>query len=124
MSTRNKVQIVIAVLTGIVGSYLWGQLDTQKIKTSITSWEVFYFIFSSASALIISWIGTNAPWRWIFALIIANYLSGYAFIKFWGQLGPFDLIFMAVYSIPCLLIAYAISYLKKLFWKIKGTQNT
>lgn len=120
INPRNKAQIVIAALVVIAGSYTWGQITAHKIQTSITSWELFYFLLSSIAALTISWIEANDPWRWILALIVANYLSGYAFIQHWGQLGPFDLIFMAVYSIPCLLIALVVNYMKKLFWKIKG----
>jgi phosphatidylserine synthase len=122
--SRNKSQIIVAILAGLAGSFFWGQIMTHTVKSIDMSLEVFYCLYSSIAALIITWIGTVAPWKWISALIVANYLSGYAFIQFWGQFGPFDLIFMAVYSIPCLLVSYALIYLKKLICKLKATRNT
>jgi len=122
--SRDKAQYAAAILAGIIGSYLWGQLKAQKIESPVSSFELFYVLFSTMAALIVSWIGTNAPWRWIFVLILSSYLSGFAFIQFWGQLGPFDLIFMAAYAAPCFLISYAIVYLQKRFRKVKGTPST
>jgi len=123
-TSRNRAQYAAAILAGIIGSYLWGQIKAQKIQSSITSFELFYFLYSAMAALIVSWIGANAPWRWILVLIISSYLSGYAFMQFWGQFGPFDLIFMAAYASPSFFISYAIDYLQKRFRTVKGTPST
>src|ERR1039457_1695746 len=87
---RKSSQLIVIILAGILGSYLY---SVQREN----SWEAFYIVYSTIAGLIITWIGSISPWKWIPLLLVANYLSGYAFITNWGQFGPFDLIFMAIY---------------------------
>ena len=113
---QTTSQLIVVILTGILGSYLY---SVQREYSA----DAFYIGYSIIVGLIITLVGTIAPWKWIPALFVAYYLSGYAFNQNWGQLGPFDLIFMAIYSIPCLIASYALIYLKKLFTN-KTSTNT
>jgi hypothetical protein len=103
---RTTSQIIVVILAGILGSYLY---SVQREYSA----DAFYIGYSTIAGLIITLVGTIAPWKWIPVLFVAYYLSGYAFNQNWGQLGPFDLIFMAIYSIPCLIASYALIYLRK-----------
>ena len=113
---RKSSQLIVIILAGILGSYLY---SVQREN----SWEAFYIVYSTIAGLIITWIGSISPWKWIPLLLVANYLSGYAFITNWGQFGPFDLIFMAIYSIPCLIASYALICARK-FMTHKSSKNT
>ena len=74
-------------------------------------------IYTTFAVLIITWFGTIAPWKWIPVLFVANYIAGYTFISNWGQFGPFDLIAMAIYSIPCFIASYELIYARKFMYK-------
>ena len=100
------MQLILAILAGILGSYLY---SVQREHSA----EGFYVIYSTIAGLIITWTGTISPWKWIPVLFVAYYLSGYTFNQNWGQFGPFDLIFMAIYSIPCLIASYALICARK-----------
>lgn len=82
--TKDKLPIIIAVLAGIAGSVIWGQIANHRIDVNV-SWELFYIIFSSITALCIPLVGSKGLWKWIFSMMLANYLSGYAFVPFWGN---------------------------------------
>ncbi len=107
---RKLFELIAVVLAGILGSYLYSVQRTHSA-------EVFYILYSSIAGLIITLVGTIAPWKWIPALFVAYYFSGYAFNYNWGQLGPIDLILMAIYSIPCLIVSYASIYLRRFLSK-------
>jgi hypothetical protein len=110
MKASTISQFVVVILVGILGSYLY---SVQRAYSA----ETFYIGYSIIAGLIFTLVGTMTPWKWIPVLFVAYYLSGYAFNQNWGQLGLFDLIFMAIYSIPCLIASYALIYIKKILTK-------
>ncbi len=110
LTLKNTSQLILAILAGVLGSYLYSVQRSHSV-------EVFYILYSTIAGIIISSFGAVAPWKWIPALSVAFYFSGYAFNQNWGQLGPFDLILLAIYSIPCLVVTNAFIYLRRFLTK-------
>jgi len=107
---RKTSELIVVVLAGILGSFMY---SVQRVHSA----EGFYILYSTITGVIVSLAGTIAPWKWIPVLFVAYYFSGYAFNQNWGQFGPFDLMFMAIYSIPCLIASYASIYLRRFLSK-------
>lgn len=115
---RDRAQIINGVLIGVFGSFLWGQISSTQSpspESTYIEWHIFYMLYSSVAAFINALFKVQSPWKWSMSLMLANYVSGYFFVRFWGQLGPFDLIFMFVYTIPCIVISHMSSSSRTIF---------
>jgi hypothetical protein len=64
-------------------------------------------IFTSASPWVVSWM-----------LILGFYFAGLVVIPYFGQFGPFDLIFIFIFTIPSIIAAFIIREVKKTNKKI------
>ncbi len=68
-------------------------------------------------SFIFSFVQRQPAWQWGAMMLVSNYIAGFFWIPSWGELLPFDLIFLVIYLIPCGLAGYLGIYLGNRIFK-------
>lgn len=79
-------------------SFLWEKLLVSSIA-------VFSFVFG--------YLEPNAPWRWPLLMAYVNYFSGFLIMRHWGQIPPFELIYVTLLALPGIALGYLGAFLSK-----------
>lgn len=123
MNKRNVVAMVIAFILGILCSILWRTVFISKNATPQTINDgliTYYIIYTTIVSLPISIYSSTNPWAFSWMLILGTYIAGSLFIPYFGQFGPFDMIFLFIYTIPGIMVAFIVRTVKT---KIIKTNN-
>ena len=99
----KRAQITLAALAGVFFSFLWGVLIENRLES--LGFEFYYIGTSTLFAVLFVFIGGGVLLP-VITLGGSFYFSSYWLVPHWGQLGPFDIFFMLLYSIPAILIGY------------------
>jgi hypothetical protein len=84
-------------------------------------WEKVFVSTSIVFGLITGFTRTGAPWLWPFVMGYVHYFSGFAIMKFWGQIPPFELIYIGLLSLPGVAMGYLGKWLRKKLWRSVGS---
>lgn len=115
--------MVAALFLGIFCSFLWGKVlilkntTPENINNGLTT---FYIIYTTIVTIPISIFSSASPWAVGWLLILGFYFSGLAVIPYFGQFGPFDLIFIFIFTIPSIIAAFIIRTVRTKIQKIKN----
>ena len=115
--------MVVALLLGVFCSFLWGKVLIPKQATPQTindGLTIYYIIYMAIVAIPISILGSASPWAFSCMLVLGSYFAGLLFIPYFGQFGPFDMIFLFIFTIPGIMVALITRTVKT---KIMKTKN-
>jgi hypothetical protein len=74
-------------------------------------WEKMIISALIILSFICGFLEPKAPWRWPILAAYTHYFSGFFIMKFWGQIPPFELIYIGILSIPAIATGYLASWL-------------
>jgi hypothetical protein len=70
------------------------------------AWETTFVV----STMIVSWVfgivEPQNPWRWPFLMAYVHYFSGFFIMKNWGQIPPFEVMYVTVLALPAVAAGY------------------
>lgn len=109
MKNNNKTLTMgVAFLLGVFCSFLWGKILIPKHATPQTindNLTIYYIIYMAIAAIPISIFGSASPWTFGCMLVLGSYIAGLLFIPYFGQFGPFDMLFLFIFTIPAIIVA-------------------
>jgi hypothetical protein len=77
-------------------------------KVFVSAVVVFSFAFGLAEP--------KSPWRWPLLIAYVHYFSGFFIMRFWGQIPPFELVYITLLALPGVLAGYLGSLFRKKRW--------
>lgn len=113
----------VALLLGVLCSFLWGKILIPKNATPQTindGLTIYYIIYMAIVAIPISIFGSSSPWASSCMLVLGSYVAGLLFIPYFGQFGPFDMIFLFIFTIPGIIVAFITKAMKTRITKTKN----
>jgi hypothetical protein len=118
MEQMNKkhIPMIVAFFLGIFCSFIWGKVLISKNATPENinyGLTTFYIIYAAIVTIPISFFSSASPWALSWMLILGHYFSGLVFIPYFGQLGPFDIVFIFIFTVPSIIVAFLIKEAKK-----------
>jgi len=101
----SAISILVAIASTLLLAWLIeGQSYSQVEINSL--WESGVLPTFAILSLVFGLVEPKAPWRWPLLLMYVNYVSRLWIMKDVGQLLPFELVFITVYALPMILLAY------------------
>lgn len=121
--TQSKTKLLTwcAVIAGITTMCLfrWLAGDNPPSDSYDFLWEKFIVSALTIFSFICGFIEPNAPWRWPLVMACACYFSGFIIMKSWGQIPPFELIYIGLLSLPAIAAGYLSAWMGKRIRRIK-----
>jgi len=74
-------------------------------KVFVSTVVVFSFAFGFAEP--------KSPWRWPLLIAYVHYFSGFFIMRFWGQIPPFELVYITLLALPGVLAGYLGALLRR-----------
>jgi hypothetical protein len=106
---KKHISMVVTLSLGILCSFLWSKIFIPKNATPQTindGLTTYYILYATIVTIPIAIFSSASPWALSSMLILGFYFSGHVFIPYFGQLGPFDLIFIFIFTIPSIIMAF------------------
>ena len=118
MKGLNKTWLLaLCSITVAVGIMFWFRWLEPTARTETEGydflWEKLTVSTVTAFSLLFGFIEPRSPWRWPFLMMYAHYFSGFIIMRHWGQLPPFELIYMALLALPGIGAGYVGARLSK-----------
>jgi hypothetical protein len=119
MTSAMNRSIVLAVCSFIVAIgamflFRWLQPGEEFRTDGYTLlWEKTVLSAVGLFSLAFGFIEPRSPWRWPLLMMYVHYFSGFAIMERWGQVPPFELIYMAILSLPSIALGYLGAFLAK-----------
>lgn len=118
---KKYTPMLVALFLGVLCSFIWAKVlisknaTPQNINDNLTT---FYIIYTTIVTIPLSVFSYASPWAIGCLLVLGFYFTGIVVIPYFGQLGPFDIIFMFIFTVPSIITALIIKAAKKTNEKI------
>jgi len=106
--------VVCSAAVAIAAMYLfsWLKSDGEPTTNEYTFlWEKVIVITIAVFSLVFGFVEPRAPWRWPLVMAYIHYFSGFFIMKHWGQIPPFELIYISLLTLPGIAMGYLGSFL-------------
>jgi len=118
MKTSDKtfVLVVCSALVAIAAMFLfsWLQSDGESTtKEYMFLWEKVFVVTIALFSFVFGLLEPSSPWRWPLVMAYVHYFSGFFIMEHWGQIPPFELVYITVLSLPGIATGYLGSFLRK-----------
>ena len=115
---RSSMLAVAAVLLGIGGMLIFRAIGhAQYIGVGQYDYflEKFVAIGTVIGSLLLGGLDSKWPWLWPLVIVESFYFAGFALLPNWGQIPPFEVIYMGLLALPGVLAALIASHVTRLF---------
>lgn len=112
---RGTFLLILSAVIGILTMYLfdWYQA-TRDYDPAELVWEtvalgsfgIFAFLFGLLEP-------REPPWPWPLVMMYVHYFSGFVIMDHWGQIPPFELIYIGLVALPCVALGYLGVFLRR-----------
>ena len=118
MKTSNKTLLLVAsgVVVAIAAMYLfkWLESDGEPVANTYTFlWEKVIVTTIAFFSFVFGFIEPKSSWQWPLLMARVHYFSGFFIVEHWGQMPPFELIYITMLSLPGIATGYSGSFLRK-----------
>jgi hypothetical protein len=79
------------------------------------AWQMTIIPIVVVFSLILGAMEPRAPWLWPLLIMGVHYFSGFALVKPWGQIPPFEFLYFELLALPGIAAAYLGAHLRKRF---------
>ena len=114
---RSGLLALSSALAGIGAMYLFRLLNGDQSPSTPYNfiWEKVFVSAIVVFGFAFGFVEPRAPWRWPLVMGYVHYFSGFFIMKFWGQIPPFELLYIGLLSLPGVAAGYAGKWLGKKF---------
>src|SRR5439155_23319480 len=108
-TNRTVVLTVCSFVVAIGAMFLfrWLRLSNEIGTKGYTfTWEKTVLSAVGVSSFAFGFIEHRSPLRWPLLMMYVHYFSGFFIMKHWGQIPPFELIYMAILALPSIALGY------------------
>ena len=118
MKTSDKtfVLVVCSALVAIAAMFLFSWLKSDGESTTkeyMLLWEKVFVVAIALFSFVFGFLEPRSPWRWPLLMAYVHYFSGFFIMEHWGQIPPFELVYITVLSLPGIATGYLGSFLRK-----------
>ncbi len=120
-STKTILLTFSSVLAGIGVMYLFRLLAGDEPPAEPYDYLLEKVLVSTTIlfGFVCGFLEPRAPWRWPLIMAYIHYFSGFYIMKYWGQIPPFELVYIGLLVLPAVITGYLGSWLRKKTWKFK-----
>jgi hypothetical protein len=114
--SRTLLLSVGSVLVAVAAMFLFRFLEAdQDFTTTKYSflWEKVFVSSVAFFSFVFGYVEPKAPWRWPLLMAYVHYFSGFLIMSHWGQIPPFELIYVTLLALPGIGLGYLGSLLAK-----------
>lgn len=114
--SRTLLLSVGSVLVAVAAMFLFRFLEADQNLTATKYSFLWEKVFVSSVALfsfVFGYVEPKAPWLWPLLMVYVHYFSGFLIMSHWGQILPFELIYVTLLALPGIGLGYLGSLLAK-----------
>jgi len=111
---KTKIVATCCVIVAVAAMLLFKFLDvfnTQPPEDYNFLWEKIFVVFIALFSFIFSLIEPKSSWRWPLLMAYVHYFSGFIIMEHWGQIPPFELIYITILALPGIILSFITSFL-------------
>jgi hypothetical protein len=79
--------------------------------------EKFVVIGTAIGSILLGFFDFKRPWLWPFVIVESFYLAGFALLPHWGQIPPFEIIYMGLLALPGVVTSFLASRAAQSLWR-------
>ena len=115
-SDKTFVLVVCSALVAIAAMFLFSWLKSDGESTTkeyMLLWEKVFVVAIALFSFVFGFLEPRSPWRWPLVMAYVHYFCGFFIMEHWGQIPPFELVYITVLSLPGIATGYLGSFLRK-----------
>lgn len=79
-------------------------------------WEKVFISTTVAFSFAFGVVEPKSPWRWPLLIAYVHYFSGFFILRYWGQIPPFEMVYITLLALPGVVAGYLGSLLRRKSW--------